>query len=206
MSEQQSGNQISMLAGKLTEFQRHFGEMSTDDRQWVIQNTGAAIGLFVDAVKNRIAKAVDTLFEFIETRMLPAIGKFVIAEKLRVGETVDGIMVGWIGDNIKNHFLGKKEKAVKAAEVRESKLLKAKRDPAIIAELGGDEKAEITFGQFWEFLKTVDRSLWYVSYIRDTNDVLWAVDASWSSGGLYIGADSVDFPGSWRPGSRFVSR
>ena len=49
MSEQQ----ISKLAGVLVEHQRHFGEMSTKDRQWVIQNTEVAIGLFAKAVKNR---------------------------------------------------------------------------------------------------------------------------------------------------------
>lgn len=50
MSEQQ---QISKLTGALVEHQYHFGAMSTEDRQWVIQNTKSAIALFAEAVKNR---------------------------------------------------------------------------------------------------------------------------------------------------------
>lgn len=52
MSEQQIG-QINTLADKLVEFQRHFGQMPTEDCQWAIQNTKAAIDLFATAVKNR---------------------------------------------------------------------------------------------------------------------------------------------------------
>ena len=50
MSEQQ---QISKLAGALTEHQHHFGAMPIEDRQWVIQNTKDAITLFTQAVRNR---------------------------------------------------------------------------------------------------------------------------------------------------------
>ena len=49
MSEQQS----SKLVSSLVEHQRYFSEMSTEDRQWAIQNTKDAIVLFVEAVKNR---------------------------------------------------------------------------------------------------------------------------------------------------------
>lgn len=57
MSEQQK--QISKLAGALTEFQHCFSVMSTEDRQWAIQNAEAAIGLFANAVKNRIAPKLE---------------------------------------------------------------------------------------------------------------------------------------------------
>jgi|GEM_PF-1202822 len=49
MSERQN----SELAGALTRHQHHFGAMPTEDRQWAIQNTETAIGLFAEAVKNR---------------------------------------------------------------------------------------------------------------------------------------------------------
>jgi len=51
MSERQE--QISELAGNIVRHQRHFGAMTTEDRQWVIQNTTVAIELFANAVKNR---------------------------------------------------------------------------------------------------------------------------------------------------------
>lgn len=76
MSEQQ--NQISVLAGALTTHQRHFGKMPTEDRQWAIQNTEAAISLFAEAVKNRAAPAEAKsipLFSVIAETNLDALGK-----------------------------------------------------------------------------------------------------------------------------------
>lgn len=49
MTEQQ----IPQLAGALVTHQRHFGALPTDDAQWAIQNTQAAIALCVEAIKNR---------------------------------------------------------------------------------------------------------------------------------------------------------
>ncbi len=207
MSEQQ--NQINVLAGALTTHQRHFVQMSTENRQWVIQNTEAAIDLFAEAVKNRasdIKTAAVKLLEFVRTVSLAAVDKFVAAEKFRLGKTIDGIKVGWLGDNFKAGFLSKIEEQTPALEIREHELLKNSRDPAIITELGGEEKVEITLGQFWEFLKTADRRFWYVAYIRDTKDVLWAVDADWHSDGLCVEADSVDRPYEWDADNRFLSR
>ena len=57
MSEQQ----IAKLAGAIVEHQSNFASMAVEDRQWAIQNTASAIGLFADAVKGRNTKtAQDT--------------------------------------------------------------------------------------------------------------------------------------------------
>ncbi len=205
MSEQQ--NQISKLAGALTEYQRHFGKMSTGDRQWVIQNTEAAIDIFADAVKNRGGIKAEKLLERLSTFALPAVAQFIAKEKFRPGKTIDSIRVGWLGDNFREYFLPKTESGeVAAEELALNGLLKGSRDPAIITALGGEEKVEISLGQFWEFLKTADQSLWYVAYIRDTGDVLWAVYARWLGGGLRVEADSLGYPAEWRTASRFLSR
>jgi len=205
MSEQQP--QVSKMAGALVEHQRAFEVMPTEDRQWVIMNTVTAIGLFAEAVKNRSFSAVKKLLEFVKTVSLPAIGTFVVADKLRPGKTIDGIEVGWLGDNIKKYFLSKIEKNVVAAEeLKVSKLLKGSRDPAIITEFGGEEKVEITFGQYWEFLKTADQNSWYVAYIRDVWGVLWAVDGGWDDGGWDFEADPLGSPDRWGAGVQFLSR
>lgn len=206
MSEQQ--NQISKLAGALTEHQRHFSKMSTENRQWVIQNTEAAIGLFSDAVMNRVGKVVEKLLERLSVAIaLPAVKQFAAAEKFRPGKTIDGIKVGWLGDNFKEHLLPKIESdEVAAEELAVNKLLKNSRDPAIITALGGEETVEVSLGQFWEFLKTADQKFWYVAYIRDTENVLWAVSADWVGGGLNVVASSLGSPGGWIAGSRFLSR
>lgn len=62
MSEQQ----ISKLAGALTEHQDYFSVMSTEDRQWAIQNTKDAITLFAEAVKTRVKVEVKKLLRFRE--------------------------------------------------------------------------------------------------------------------------------------------
>ncbi len=204
MSEQQK--QISKLAGALTEHQDNFGAWSTENRQWVIQNTVAAISLFAEAVKNRAGVEVKKLLKFIRPVSLPAIPKFVASEKFREGETIDGIKVAWLGSNFKTHFLKKVEKPVPALEMREHELAVPSRDPAIITELGGEEQVETTLGQFWEFLKTADQKFWYVRHIRDVNGVLWAVGGDWRDDGLGVGAYSLGRPDGWSTGGRFLSR
>ena len=149
---------------------------------------------------------VRKLLKFIRPVSLPAIGEFVVAEKLCEGETVDGIKVAWLGENLKTNFLKKVEKPAPALELREHELVTPARDPAIITELGGEEQVETTSGQFWEFLKTADRTLWYVRHIRDATGVLWAVDGHWYDGGLHVEAYALDDPFDWFAGARFLSR
>lgn len=204
MSEQQ--NQISKLAGALTEHQSHFGEMSVEDRQWAIQNTVVAISFFAEAVKNRTVAEVKKLLKFIRQVSLPAIPKFVTADKFCEGETIDGIRVAWLGSNFKVNFLKKKEEAVPALNMREHELVTWSRDPAIITELGGEGQVETTLGQFWEFLKTADQTLVHVRHIRDVNGVLWAVLGYWDVDGLGVGAYPLDDPDAWYTGYRFLSR
>lgn len=45
-----------------------------------------------------------------------------------------------------------------------------------------------------------------VRYIRDANGELWAVYASWYSGGLFVAAPSLGSPRGWGAGDRFISR
>ena len=203
MGEQQ--NQISKLAGALTEHQCHFDAMTTADRQWVIRNTVEAIDLFAEAVRNR-GVGSKKLLKFLRTISFTAIDNFVAAEKFREGETVDGIKVGWLGNNFKDFFLKKVEKSIPALEMREHELVTGSRDPAIITELGGEEQVESLLAHFWEFLKTADQTLWHVRYIRDVNGVLWAVCGGWDGGGLNVEAIPLARPFGWDVGDRFLSR
>ena len=130
-----------------------------------------------------------SLLELVYEVNLAAVTTFTAANKFRIGETVDGITVGWLGDNFKKHFRSKVEDRQIAAEwLTVNNLLKSSKDPAIITALGGEPKVEITLGQYWEFLKIADRSFWYVAYIRDDGNTLWAVGADWLGGGLSVGA------------------
>jgi hypothetical protein len=180
--------------------------MSTADRQWALQNTEAAIGLFVAAVKSRAEVETKKLLKFLRPVSLPAIERFVAPEKFCEGKTVDGIKVAWLGENFKTNFLKRVERPIPALELREHELIEYARDPAIIIELGGEAKVETTLGQFWEFLKTADQTKWHVRHIRDDSGVLWAVDGNWDGGGLYVEAAPLGRPIDWRVGHRFLSR
>lgn len=152
----------------------------------------------------------ERLLYLIGSVPVPALPEFVAAEKFRVGETTDGLTVGWLDDNFKKHFLGKIEEAVEAAELRVHELIKPSRDPALIAELGGGDKAEISLGQFWHFLTKANRVrwwvCWYCAHIRDLDRVLWVVSASWGGVDLRVAVRSVDNPFRLDAGRRFLSR
>lgn len=53
MTEQQ----IPKLVAALVEHQKYFGQLSTRDAQWAIEETEEAISLFCHAVKDRAAKS-----------------------------------------------------------------------------------------------------------------------------------------------------
>ena len=213
MGEQQK--QISKLAGTLTEHQDYFGVMSIADRQWVIQNAKEAIGLFADAVKNRAVKVAKKLLQFLYGFTTTFIDKFDSTEKFREGETIDGVSIAWLGDNLKKHVLGKTETNVPAVDLKVHKLLEVARDlpknnePGIISALNG--KHEIALAHFHQLLaykQQKDDYSWTVAYIIGNDGVtLWAVYAGWNSGfrGWNVEASSVEDPYGWVAGRRVAS-
>ena len=97
--------------------------------------------------------------------------------------------------------------------VRQRKLLKSSVDRQILAALGDKDMANITrapvaLSHAFEFLKTADRGVWYIFYIKDVNGIVWAVGARWRSGdgGWRVEADSVEGPSWWDAGVRLLSR
>lgn len=153
------------------------------------------------------------LFEPIGPHNLPAIPKFVTAEKFRPGETIDGIKIAWLGDNFKKQYLPLTEDPIGATEILESNLLRAANElpqspeePGIIAELGGTKVAVSRMGQFWEILKTADQSLWYAIFAYDIENVLGVVNADWYSDGLCVNAYPLGDRYDFGAGSRFLSR
>lgn len=216
MSEQQP--QVSKMAGMLVEHQRAFEVMSTEDRQWVIQHTVAAIALFAGAVKNRVPNTVaevKKLLQFLFCLDAKAMKKFIVKEKFVEGKTVDGVSIAWLGGNFKKNHLGKIEEDIPDAELKVQKLLQCARDlprddePGIIPELNG--RQETTHAHFFQLLAHKQRMKdfsWIVGYIADENDVLSAVNANWSSdrGGWRVESRSVESPRRWRAVDQVVSR
>ena len=67
MTEQQ----VPKLVASLVEHQNAFVALPTEDAQWVIQNTVAAIGLFITALKNRGGQVAEEVMQVVKRVLTP---------------------------------------------------------------------------------------------------------------------------------------
>ena len=152
------------------------------------------------------------LLEPISTINVAGTSKFVARDHFKPGE-VEGVKIGYLSDNFKSHFLKKVEENVPEAQLKSFKLNKASFDPPIITALG--DKHETYLAQLWELLKAqpkgesgtlLTNGYANIFYIRDADNILWAVLVGWGVGSWSVGADSIDRPYGWRGGNRVFSR
>jgi hypothetical protein len=113
--------------------------------------------------------------------------------------------ISYLGANFKANFLDVQEGDLRPIRVRQRKLLKASVDGLILSTLGGEARARMALGHVYEFMKTANRSLWYIFYVADKNGIVWAVDVIWHDSGWRVDADPVASPNEGRDGSRVVS-
>lgn len=113
--------------------------------------------------------------------------------------------IAWVGSTFKENLydLTLTKGDTKGIEMR--KLTRWMNDTEITAEMNPEP---LTLGDVLAFLKTADRSLWYLFRVVDANGELWAVDADWGAdgGGWYVGARSVAGPLGWCADGQVVSR
>lgn len=76
-------------------------------------------------------------------------------------------------------------------------------DKEILAELRPEE---VTLGYVAKALMQADSDEGYLFYVRDTEQVLWAVGARWVGGYWGVYASSVERPDDWVAGDRVFSR
>lgn len=195
MTEQQ----IPKLAAVLVEHQDCFSELSTEDAQWAIQNPKKAIALYVEAIAKR-----PNLLDLVGTVEIPALGEFIARDRFVVNNKAE-LPIFYLGTNFEDWFLGKVEEPAGESVLRCQRLHRAENNSPIIAELGGNDRAEITLGQLYAFLKQADKSKWYICYVCDKNGVLCAVYADWGGGGWGVHAGSVEDPRGWREGGIVLS-
>lgn len=110
----------------------------------------------------------------------------------------------YLWSNFRDNFVSKQETKQPARKLKVSKLNVDALNKDIMAELGN---YEITPGQLYNFLKTADKQEWYISYIKDTSGVLWAVNCRWGSGFGYWDVDAfpVSYPRVWNAGLQVFS-
>jgi len=213
--------QTQMIAGRMVEFQDRFEKLSNADSQWLIQNTGEAIDLFIAAVVNR-AKAttqavVAILGEIIATVPIPATTeKFVAKDNFKVDISEDAkVKISYLGDNFKKWFTGKTEEPFPGSTVYGRKLNKDSVDGPIIAELGGQEKSETTLSEVYAIMERqpngkagelLNNGYANIFYVRDITGTLRAVVVYWDDDGWGVDAVSVEDPHEWYSGDLVFSR
>ena len=151
-----------------------------------------------------------SLLTKITTVSVSSVSKFTMNK-----ETQEAANIGWMGSNFQEFFFGKTEENISEAKVAAYKLEKASLDPAILEELGGEAKAEMSLAHFVSLIQQQSQGqegtllvngYANVAYIRD-NGKLWAVCCYWYSGrrcwdvGALLGTD----PRRWHAGYQILS-
>lgn len=159
----------------------------------------------------------EPLFIPIGTVAIPATKTPLIArDRFVVNTEPDApVKISYLGDNFKEWFLDKIEEPFESSTLRSAKLSRSSVDGPIIAELGGEEKAETTLTELFSLLEKqpdgkpgslLTNGWWNILYIKDANRVLRAVFARWDGHGWGLFADAVASPSPWLGGNPFFSR
>ena len=110
--------------------------------------------------------------------------------------------ISYIGTNFKEWF-GDPEIKPKKVKLYTKELPRNMTDKEILDEL---KPTGIALNELMGQLNVIDKSKWYLAYIRDKKNVLRAVLVRWGGGGWNVHANSVKGPGRWSAVSRVFSR
>lgn len=140
--------------------------------------------------------------------LLTSVERFVACEKLVVDRNGE-LPISCLCENFRTNFLALVEERMEAVMVEPYTLLKSSKDGPILVVVGDNniakvEKAKMTLAHTFEFLKTADRSKWFIFYIVSVKGVVWAVNARWYDNGWRIEAFSFSSPTEWSAGYQFV--
>jgi len=171
-----------------------------------------------------IAKAVAVaILMMVGTVTIAPTNKIFVAEKNFVINTETNlhptakVKISYINENFKSWLLEKVEQPFAGSELCYQKFTKNSPDAPIIAELGGETKAETTLtemfslmekqpcGENWTLLTNGYANIFYIRDV-DVNGVLRTVDVSWYGDGWNVRASDVDGPGAWNADHQVFSR
>ena len=164
-----------------------------------------------------IAKKPNCLLELVSTVVIPARSTpFVARNKFVLGTNATApVKISHFSKNFTDWFLGKTEEPLPEQTLRYAKLGQISLDGSIIAELGGEEKAETTLSELLSLMEgqkngedgpLLSNGWWNIFYIKDCNCVLRTVYVYWFDGGWCVDASSTGSPFTWRAGFRVFSR
>jgi len=118
--------------------------------------------------------------------------------KLQVGN----FDISYVSNDFKKWF-GEPEIKLSSVKLYTKVLEKSMNDKEISKTFN---PSEITLDELVSQFENWSKDKWYITYVRDTADVLRAVYVSWSGGGWVVDAYSVTDSLEWRAGSQVVSR
>ena len=171
-------------------------------------------------VKVTIQEIEETLLELVSTIKISATtDRFVARDKFVVNTGRNAsVKISAVWDNFTEWFLsgdGKTEDPIQEQTLRRMKLRKSSVDGSIIAELGGEAKAETTLSEMFSLMEKqpngedgdlFTNSYANIFYIKDSSGVLRAVGVGWHDDGWSVYASEVSGPHGWRGGHRVFSR
>ena len=209
--------------GIIVTHQKLFEVLSVDNTQWAIQNPQDAIGLMVEAIKNRPQPdepKAEPLLTFVRTLTVRLDGKlFAVADHFKVDVAATASpKIAYLGDNFKAWFGGHVEQRADettTVALRFHNLNRNSLDAPIIAEFDGEKGVKTTLRAVWALMKLqpsgqqgalLTNGCANIFYVPDANNVLRAVRVRWFGDGWVVGAYSVEYPDEWRAGHRVFSR
>lgn len=160
---------------------------------------------------------LEALLRLLGTVTIPTTTKkFVASDRfvINIGENAP-IKISRLGDNFWNWFLSKIEKPIPGTTLGYYELRKASKDNLIIAELGGEAKAETTLAEMFTLMERQAKGevgtlltdgRVNIFYIKDVRGLLRAVNVGWDGDGWGVDAYSCDYPSEWFAGHRVISR
>lgn len=165
-------------------------------------------------------KPTPSILELVSTVVVPATtSKFIAKDKFVVNTKRNApVKISVVWDNFTAWFLngdGKTEDPISEQTLRYHKLWQSSVDGPIIAELGGEAKAETTLSEMFSLMEKqkngedgvlLNNGYANIFYIKDQNGVLRAVSVRWSDDGWSVSARSVVNPNDWNDGRQVFSR
>lgn len=195
--------QTPLLLGRLVAHQRFFNPLSTAAAQWAIMKPKEAVALFVAAIMNRTKDSPKIERTFKVLRPVTPIP--IASEPFSANNTFfnmkSSVKMVDHGSNFKSWFTGKVEDDAPSGMLVPFTLTESAYDHEIIADLGGEDKVEVTLTEVWRLMcvqangekgALLTNGYANIFYVRDVSGVLCAVFVYWYDFGWFVDALVLD--------------
>lgn len=210
-----AAKQTAALMGRFVEHQEYFNPLPTKDAQWAIQHPKDAVALCVKAIKSHSGSSEHGRTYKLLRSVAP---KSIEPRPFKADDTFfnkkSGVKMVFHGSHFTSWFTGKVEEDVPEGILVPMVLAQSAYDNEIIADLGGEERAEVTLAEIWRLIQRqangedgvlLTNGYFNIFYVRDVNGLLRAVGVGWGGGGGSACAFALDDAG-WGDGGRVFSR